>query len=191
MKNKFIILGILLSLLSCWNNSTETTTNLWNENKINNEINIVEDSNTTINDDTIKIEENTWINKVEETEAEENIWSNEIEENSWTTNEIIKNNVTTENSNDFEDVNFNDNNTNTELISFLEVSNHSTSEDCYTIIEWKVYDLTGFFWNHMGWDSNLLKLCWTDWTEMFLWKHWENEKAIVTRDSFYIWELWE
>lgn len=71
------------------------------------------------------------------------------------------------------------------------VANHNKQEDCYTIIDWKVYDITSFFWTHPGWDKKILWLCWIDWTDKFTNKHGENEKAIMTKDTFYIGDLTE
>lgn len=75
------------------------------------------------------------------------------------------------------------------IISKDTVKNHNTKEDCYTIIDNKVYDITSFFGKHPGWDDKILGLCWVDWTDKFTNQHGENEKAIIKRDSFYIWEL--
>lgn len=73
--------------------------------------------------------------------------------------------------------------------SLEEVAIHNKKEDCYTWIDWKVYDVTSFFGKHPWWDDNLLKLCWIDWTEMFNSVHAKNQKAIMVRDSLYVWDL--
>jgi cytochrome b involved in lipid metabolism len=76
------------------------------------------------------------------------------------------------------------------IISKDNVANHNTKEDCYTIIDDKVYDITSFFGKHPGWDDKILGLCWVDWTDKFTNKHGENEKAIMKKDTFYIWDLY-
>lgn len=75
------------------------------------------------------------------------------------------------------------------VMSKEDVALHNAIEDCYTIIDSEIYDITSFFGQHPGWDSNLIKLCWTDWSDAFNTKHGESEKAIMTKDTFYIWEL--
>jgi len=75
------------------------------------------------------------------------------------------------------------------FISLEEVKKHSKAWDCYTILDWKVYDISSFFGVHPGWDENLLKICWIDWTELFKNKHWANEKAMIKKEKFYIWYL--
>lgn len=77
------------------------------------------------------------------------------------------------------------------IFSLKDITAHDNADDCYTVIDWKIYDITNFFGKHPWWDANLLKLCWIDWTDMFTSKHGESEKAKMTRDGFYIWELSE
>jgi len=74
-------------------------------------------------------------------------------------------------------------------ISLEEVQKHNQNSDCWTIIENKVYNITSFFGIHPGWDWKLEILCWVDWTKDFMWKHWENAKAQIKKDEFYIWDL--
>lgn len=74
-------------------------------------------------------------------------------------------------------------------LTLEEVAKHSSSSDCYTVIDWKVYDVTSFFWKHPGWDANLAKTCWIDATELFNNKHWANEKAKMKKEEFLVWEL--
>jgi cytochrome b involved in lipid metabolism len=74
-------------------------------------------------------------------------------------------------------------------LSLQEISQHNSSWDCYTAIDWKVYNVTSFFGIHPGWDENLLKTCWIDATELFNNQHWEDEKAKIKKEEFYIWEL--
>ena len=70
-----------------------------------------------------------------------------------------------------------------------EVAKHSISSDCYTVIDWSVYDLTSFFGKHPGWDDNILKTCWIDATELFNNQHWKSEKAKIKKEEFFIWGL--
>ena len=78
---------------------------------------------------------------------------------------------------------------NIKTISLEEVQKHNQNSDCWTIIEDKVYNITSFFGIHPGWDWKLEILCWVDWTKDFMWKHWENAKAQIKKDEFYIWNL--
>ena len=82
-------------------------------------------------------------------------------------------------------------NTNTEEknISITEVEKHNKKWDCYTAIDWKVYDVSSFFGIHPGWDDNLLKTCGKDATILFQWVHWFNAKAQIKKEEFYIWDL--
>ncbi len=70
-----------------------------------------------------------------------------------------------------------------------KVASYNSIEKCRTIIKWKVYDITSFFGNHPGWDENLKKLCWIDWTELFIEQHSGNEKVFTKLETMYKWEL--
>ena len=76
-----------------------------------------------------------------------------------------------------------------ETISITEVEKHNKKWDCYTVLDWKVYDVSSFFGTHPGWDDNLLKTCWKDATTLFQWVHWNNAKAKMKKEEFYIWNL--
>jgi len=78
-----------------------------------------------------------------------------------------------------------------EVISYTmaDVSAHNSSEDCWTIVDWKVYDISSFFGKHPGWDENLKILCWNDWTQAFSAQHGWQERPEMKLDSFYIWDL--
>lgn len=70
-----------------------------------------------------------------------------------------------------------------------DVAKHNTKSDCYTIIDAKVYDITSFFGKHPGGDEKIIWLCWIDWSAKFNTVHWKNEKAIMTKDKYLIWDL--
>ena len=48
-----------------------------------------------------------------------------------------------------------------------DVNDHDEKDDCWTIIDGDVLDITSFFGTHPGGDDNLLKACGKDATEMF------------------------
>lgn len=75
------------------------------------------------------------------------------------------------------------------FVSMEEVEKHNNNGDCYTVLDWKVYDVSSFFWTHPGWDDNLSKTCGIDATELFEGQHWNNAKAQMKKDDFYIGEL--
>jgi len=79
--------------------------------------------------------------------------------------------------------------TQVKTISLDEVKKHNKAGDCYTAIDWKIYNVSSFFWIHPGWDENLLKSCWIDATQLFSWIHWFNAKAQMKKEEFYIWDL--
>lgn len=76
-----------------------------------------------------------------------------------------------------------------ETFSMEEVKIHNIQLDCYTVIDWKIYNISPFFWKHPWWDEKLLWLCWVDWSSLFNTVHWTNEKAQMTREEYYIWDL--
>lgn len=73
--------------------------------------------------------------------------------------------------------------------SSSEVASHSAEWDCWTIVDWKVYDISWAFGNHGWWDEALMKLCWIEWTQTFTTKHGWQEKPESFLDSMYIWDL--
>ncbi|HMS30769.1 MAG TPA: cytochrome b5-like heme/steroid binding domain-containing protein [Candidatus Saccharibacteria bacterium] len=58
-----------------------------------------------------------------------------------------------------------DPNTQNQLTS-LAVAKHDSKDDCWTIIDGSVYDLTSYINNHPG-GSQILKACGTDGTKLF------------------------
>ncbi|MDO5066078.1 MAG: cytochrome b5-like heme/steroid binding domain-containing protein [Propionibacteriaceae bacterium] len=56
-----------------------------------------------------------------------------------------------------------------------EVAKHSTAEDCWAIVDGKVYDLTDWVNQHPGGAGAISKMCGTDATEAFQNKHGGNE----------------
>ncbi len=68
-----------------------------------------------------------------------------------------------------------------------EVAQHNKpGEDCRTIINGAVYDITPWFQAHPGGAEALTPLCWTDWTQLFMQKHGANPKATAKLESFRI-----
>jgi cytochrome b involved in lipid metabolism len=65
----------------------------------------------------------------------------------------------------------------TKTYTLQDVSIHNKKENCRTVVDWKVYDLTSAFGKHPWWDENLMKICGIDWTLWFDKKHWNSEKA--------------
>lgn len=58
-----------------------------------------------------------------------------------------------------------------------DVSKHNKKSDCWTAINWNVYDITSAFGKHPWWDWALLGLCGVEWTTKFNKQHGTNEKA--------------
>jgi uncharacterized membrane protein len=56
-------------------------------------------------------------------------------------------------------------------LTAAEVSLHATPEDCWTIIDGAVYDMTPFIAGHPGGSSKIAQLCGRDGTEGFLGQH--------------------
>lgn len=67
--------------------------------------------------------------------------------------------------------------TGTMKFSMKEVNNHSVEEDCWTIIDGSVYDLTSFISRHPGGPNMILRLCGTDGSEKFNEQHGRSYKA--------------
>lgn len=69
--------------------------------------------------------------------------------------------------------------------SLEEVTKHNTQSDCWTVVNGKVADVTGFFGKHPGGDEALLKACGVDSSEMFasVKKHDPNGYAAVEKMS--------
>ena len=63
--------------------------------------------------------------------------------------------------------------TETELATFTmtEVRAHATSEQCYTVVNGNVYDLTAWIAKHPGGSRAILSLCGTDGTATFEGQH--------------------
>ena len=68
-----------------------------------------------------------------------------------------------------------------------EVKQHNKpGEDCRTVVNWAVYDITSWFSTHPGGAQALNPLCGTDGTQLFMEKHGNNPKAAVKLESFRI-----
>lgn len=57
------------------------------------------------------------------------------------------------------------------VITADEVAQHSTPEDCWTIVNGEVYDLTSFVGKHPGGRSAISQICGTDGTALFTGQH--------------------
>jgi len=78
-----------------------------------------------------------------------------------------------------------------ELDSILNVENvsiHNTQEDCWTIINGKVYDISDFVSIYMG-DLEIVELCGIDGSNMFKNKSGDNKVAKNTLENYYIGDL--
>jgi len=67
-----------------------------------------------------------------------------------------------------------------------EVAQHSEASSCWTTIEGKVYDLTGWIKQHPGGSRAILSLCGTDGTEAFTRQHGGKARPEQQLASFYI-----
>ena len=99
-------------------------------------------------------------------------------------------------------INNDDNNSSTEnnnteptdtFYTLEEISEHNTKNDCWLLIDNKVYDVSTFITFHPGGDAILL-CCGTDATELFKTRPMgsntpHSENAITKRDTFYIGNL--
>lgn len=68
-------------------------------------------------------------------------------------------------------------------LSFDEVRRHSTPEDCWTVVDGAVYDMTSFIARHPAGSSDIVDMCGEDATEDFLGEHGgqgEPEKWLAT-----------
>lgn len=70
-----------------------------------------------------------------------------------------------------------------------EVASHNSKEDCYTIIDSKVYDLTEWISKHPGGENAILKLCGIDGTSIFRAQHGNNPKQENILDGFLVGNL--
>ena len=67
-----------------------------------------------------------------------------------------------------------------------EIARHIVEEDCYTVIDGKVYNISAFFGKHPGGDQNLLKVCGIDATSIFEQQHGNNREAQEALAEFQI-----
>lgn len=74
-------------------------------------------------------------------------------------------------------------------VTAATVSEHATADDCWTIIDGDVYDLTPFISSHPGGAAAVTALCGRDGTTEFLGKHESNSSALSRLDSLRIGEL--
>lgn len=168
MKKVFILLVTMFILVSCWNEYNKSTENL----DVTNNDKIIE--NTIVN--------NTWTVEVivDNTESDNNTWSvNMVDTNTGTVDSTIEN---------MEEVNVSENIV-VKTYTMEKVASYNTPEKCRTVINGTVYDVTSFFWVHPGWDENLSKLCWIEWTKLFMEQHDGNQKVLAKLETMYKGEL--
>lgn len=117
-----------------------------------------------------------------------------------TTNPPQEENTQTETENSSENTSeedTNEENTNEENISeedttsytMAEVQKHNTKDNCWVVIDKKVYDLTKWAPVHPGGSNNITKLCGTDGTAAFTGKHGSNDKALSTLTKYFLHDL--
>lgn len=75
------------------------------------------------------------------------------------------------------------------IYTFSDVEKGSTKENCLTVIENKVYNLTKWINKHPGGAENILRLCGIDGTRYFKNKHGLDANAISKLESFFVSEL--
>ncbi len=63
------------------------------------------------------------------------------------------------------------------LYTLSDVNLHDRQEDCWTVINDSVYDLTSFVSRHPGGVKNIIRLCGIDGTELFTQKHGNSRLA--------------
>ncbi|MDD4319580.1 MAG: cytochrome b5-like heme/steroid binding domain-containing protein [Candidatus Peribacteraceae bacterium] len=57
------------------------------------------------------------------------------------------------------------------LFTMDDVATHATEQDCYTVVNENVYDVTSFISRHPGGAAKIIALCGTDGTAAFTGKH--------------------
>lgn len=67
-----------------------------------------------------------------------------------------------------------------------EVATHTTQDDCWTIVNGNVYDLTSFISRHPGGESNIMKLCGIDGTATFTAQHGGQGSPESRLESLYL-----
>lgn len=73
-----------------------------------------------------------------------------------------------------------------QTVSAQEVALHNTQDDCYSILDGKVYDLTGFIQQHPGGSNAIIGMCGIDATEKYGNAHGESKGAAATLAQFQI-----
>lgn len=76
-----------------------------------------------------------------------------------------------------------------DLISIEQVAEHNTANDCRTIVNNNVYDVTSWISQHPGWTEAIEQLCGTDGSELFNNQHGGMEPQEQTLETFQIGEL--
>lgn len=69
------------------------------------------------------------------------------------------------------------------------VAEHNSSEDCWTIIDGKVYNLTSYINNHPGGAVNISQICGIDGTDLFTGNPSHDQRANNELEALYIGDL--
>ena len=75
----------------------------------------------------------------------------------------------------------------TVMYNIAEVAKHNNSNDCWVIIDSKIYNVTGFIPNHPGGPDKIIWNCGKDATSIFDLKHSSDKKQYLT--PFYLADL--
>lgn len=77
----------------------------------------------------------------------------------------------------------------TSVITLADVASHNTREDCWTVINNSVYDLTSWIPEHPGGEQAILQLCGTDGSAKFNGMHGGSSRQEAILAGFKIGEL--
>ncbi len=76
-----------------------------------------------------------------------------------------------------------------QVYTFAEVTQHSTPEDCWTVVDGKVANVTDWFGVHPGGDDNLALACGKDATQIFKQVAKHDPKGFAKFETFVIGNL--
>ncbi|OGG85913.1 hypothetical protein A2392_00690 [Candidatus Kaiserbacteria bacterium RIFOXYB1_FULL_46_14] len=79
----------------------------------------------------------------------------------------------------------------TETYTMAEVATHATVDDCYTVVDGSVYDLTPFVKKHPGGVKEITRICGIDGSAAFNAQHGGDRKPASTLKTFEIGALAE
>ncbi len=70
-----------------------------------------------------------------------------------------------------------------------DVKKHNKEDDCWTAINWLVYNLTSFAPEHKWWKEKIIALCGIDGSQAFNDQHGGQEQPMSTLKTYQIWVL--